>query len=106
MILFRMIQRIKASLLNDVFSKCFNRALPPLGRTDYEEIDLSIPGECPADILCSEEEVGQMLLSLDTTKSSGSDGISAIMLKETAFSITPGITKLFNTSIRTGSYHS
>ena len=92
----------KASLLNDFFSKCFNRALPPLGRTDYEEIDLSITGECPADILCSEEEVEQMLLSLDTTKSSGSDGISAIMLKETAFSITPGITKLFNISIRTG----
>ena len=92
----------KASLLNDFFSKCFNRALPPLGRTDYEEIDLSITGECPEDILCSEEEVEQMLLSLDTTKSSGSDGISAIMLKETAFSITPGITKLFNISIRTG----
>ena len=43
----------------------------------------------------------QLLLSLDTTKSSGCDGISATMLKETALSIAPGITELFNTSIQT-----
>ena len=52
--------------------------------------------------MCTVEEVEQLLLSLDTTKSSGCDGISATMLKETALSIAPGITKLFNTSIQTG----
>ena len=41
-------------------------------------------------------------MSLDTTHSSGPDGISATMLKQTAVSIAPGITKLINTSIRLG----
>ena len=46
----------------------------------------------------------EMLLSLDTTKSSGPDGISATMLKQTAGSIAPGITKLMNMSISTGKF--
>ena len=41
-------------------------------------------------------EVYELLCALDTTKSSGDDDISAHMLKETALSITPVVTQLFN----------
>ena len=43
-----------------------------------------------------------MLSCIDTTKSNGPDGISACMLKITAGSITPAITKLFNLSSKLG----
>ena len=52
--------------------------------------------------MCNEEEVYQLLSSLDVTKANGPDGISARTLKHTATSITPSITKLFNLSLRTG----
>ena len=41
-----------------------------------------------------------MLLSLDTSKANGKDGISARMLKATAAAIAPSVTKLFNLSIQ------
>ena len=43
-----------------------------------------------------EGEVFDLLCSIDPTKSSGPDQISAKMLRATATSITPAITKLFN----------
>ena len=43
-----------------------------------------------------------MLLALDTSKSNGDYGISATMLKRTASSIAPGVTKLFNKFIQSG----
>ena len=43
-----------------------------------------------------------MIVSLDTSKANGSDGISARMLKGTAHSITPILTHLFNMSIESG----
>ena len=53
-------------------------------------------------MLCSEEFVYQLLASLDVSKSSGPDEVSAYMLKDTAASITPSITMLFNLSLKTG----
>ena len=67
--------------------------------TDDYNLD---PSCCPEEFLCTEEEVIDLLLSLDTTKANGPDGISATMLKSTAYSITPEITKLFNKSIKSG----
>ena len=55
-----------------------------------------------ADDLCTEEEVYEMIVSLDTSKANGSDGISARMLEGTAHSITPVLTRLFNMSIESG----
>ena len=55
---------------------------------------------CPDEILCSESEVSDHLASLDVSKSSGHDGISARMLKSTAYSIVPSLTKLFNLLLR------
>ncbi len=58
--------------------------------------------DCPNDLLCTESEVLEMLCTLDTSKASGPDGISRMMLKYTACSTGPILTKLFNLSIRTG----
>ena len=43
-----------------------------------------------------------MLLTIDTTKASGPDGISATILKATAHSISKSVTFLFNKSIELG----
>ena len=53
----------------------------------------------PEEYFCTEEEVFDLLSSLDTTKASGPDGISAKMLKFIATSVTSSVTKLFNLSI-------
>ena len=41
-------------------------------------------------------------IALDTNKASGIDGISAKMLRETAHSIIPAVTRLFNISLTLG----
>ena len=83
----------KANLLNATFASNFNSVLPGPTLDD-------IPSECPIEFLCTEDEVYGLLSTLDTTKANGHDDISAKMLKETALSITPVITELFNLSIR------
>ena len=45
------------------------------------------------------EEVIFLIMSLDLSKANGPDEISAQMLKGTAHSIAPSLTKLFNISI-------
>ena len=87
----------KANALNDYFTSCFNGSSPPVTTTTPD-----VNNECPSDILCTEEEIRTMLQSLDTSKANGLDGISACMLKSTAYSIAPSITKLFNHSIACG----
>ena len=84
----------KARALNAHLSRCFNTNLPPLQSqpTSYDE------GMC-SDLLCCNEEVEALILSLDITKSSGPDGISGRMLKPLAYEIAPSITKLLNLSI-------
>ena len=90
----------KADLLNSFFSSCCNLSHSPLVPSEYH--NLQSPQECPEEVLCNEEEVYQLLSSLDVTKANGPDGISARTLKHTATSITPSITKLFNLSLRIG----
>ena len=86
----------KANLLNITFTNHYNHSVPELSISDHPEVD------CPDDFLCSEDEVYELLCTLDTTKSSGDDDISARMLKETALSITPVVTQLFNISLKLG----
>ena len=83
----------KASILNQYFPECFNMAQPPLSSRNEE----SNNGNCPEDFLCTEEEVYETLLSLDTSKANGPDDISG-----TALSITPVLTQLFSMSIQSG----
>ena len=56
------------------------------------------------DILCTSEEVISYIMLLDVNKASGPDGISSKMLKATAHSIPPALTKRFNISIRLGRF--
>ena len=48
----------------------------------------------------------ELLLKLDTTKSTGHDGVSSKMLKCTSFSIADSLCKLFNLSLSTGTFPS
>ena len=52
----------------------YNRSVPELSIPDLPEV---VPTDCPDDFLCSEDEVYELLCTLDTTKSSGDDDISA-----------------------------
>jgi len=90
----------KTTLLNDYFSSCFNTAVPPLAMISDEHP----PGYCPDDLLCIENEVGALIHSLDISKATGPDGISARMLKSTVDSIVPSLTELFNISIKAGQF--
>ena len=89
---------------NDYFSKCFNRSQPPLQTTDC--LNYPLADDCPDEILCTESEVTALLMTLDIAKASGPDGISVRMLRETAEHISPSLTKIFNLSIKTGSFPS
>ena len=55
-----------------------------------------------ADIKFKVKQVQKLLLSLDTNKSSGQDGIHAIVLKKCAPELAPILTRLFRTSYNMG----
>ena len=93
---------VKATIINNFFSTCFNMNIPPLSDNDKRTFFNEIPCTPSPDIKCSEDDVLHMLLTLDTTKASGPDGISATMLKATAHSIAKSVTLLFNKSIELG----
>ena len=82
--------KLKSSIVF-LFAECLNSSLPPLSSEENvcssEEDSL-----CPDDFLCDEEEVLELLLSIDTTKANGPDGISGLMLKATANAIFPSLT--------------
>ena len=90
----------KASLLDNFFFECFNHALPPLQVIPHPQ---SLE-PCPEKLLCTVEEVEELLVILNPDKSTGLDGVSPRMLKSTAHSIAPSLTKLFNRSMATGFY--
>ena len=86
----------KADLLNASF---INVAIPELSMEDIPETPCDV---CPDKLLFTEEEVYNMLRTLDVSKSNGHDNISARILKETALSMTSIVTQLFNISIKLG----
>ena len=90
----------KAELLNSFFASCFNQSHSPLDIADSHAIPR--PGEPCSSILCDEGLVCDLLASLDMSKSTGPDGVSAQMLKRTAACIAPSVTLLFNQSLREG----
>jgi hypothetical protein len=59
---------------------------------------------CPPELLCTEAEVYDLIVGLDTSKSTGPDGISAKMLRGAVDAVVPSLTRLFNLSITTGSF--
>ena len=91
----------KANVLNEQFFGNFNHCNIP----DVFSIGgCLVDAEFPSDYFCTEEEVFGLITSLDATKSTGADGISARMLKATALAITPSVTKLFNSSLKSGKF--
>lgn len=71
---------------------CLNTYLPPL---DFVSSSTLVPDK--DDFLCSEEWVYNSLTSLDMSKSSGPDDVSAYMLKYTAASICTYLLPLYLT---------
>ena len=90
--------REKADALNSFFVTCFNHSSPQLSSHNIPEVTTR---DCPSELLCKVEDVFEMLCTLDLSKASGPDGISGRMLKNTACSIAPALTKIFNLSIST-----
>ena len=78
-------------MLNDYFSKCFNRSQPSLQTTDC--LNYPLDDDCPDEILCTESEITELLMTLDIVKANDPDGISAWMSRETAVHISPSLTK-------------
>ena len=72
------------------------------GNVERTPVQLSVIESCPVEFLCAEEDVYHLLATIATSKSLGHDDISGRMLKETALSIMPVITELFNQSIILG----
>ena len=90
----------KATMLNNFFSSCFNHSIPLISPSSGSE--RPNPIDCPPELLCTEDEVLELLRALDMSKANGPDNISAKMLKSTAVSIAPALTKLLNLLITTG----
>ena len=91
----------KADLLNKQFFSNFNHLHPSLLYTDPPLV-FTDASECPDYLLCTEDQVYNLIASLDCSKATGADNISAIMLKQYCALQTPSLTKIFNLSIKTG----
>ena len=86
-------------MINQFFCNCFNLSVPPLSTVSKD----SHPFEnCPSYLLCSKVKVAKLLLQIPFKTSTGPDGISARMLRETAYSISSPLTSPFNLSIKSG----
>jgi len=93
----------KAELLNKQFSDNFNHSHPPLLSSDFSCLPTD-PSSCPDYLLCTEEQVFNLIAALHCSKVTGTNTISARMLKGTLSSVLPSLTNLFNLSIRTGMF--
>ena len=89
----------KAELLNEHFTQCFNHFVEPLQPCCSH---ILADNKIPPQLLCTVDEVYHLLSSLDPAKATGPDLVSARMLKHTATSISPAVTRLFNMSLSLG----
>ncbi len=123
-------QRLKADFFNDIDSSCsksFWKSVRAVRGSKTSSVPVLIvngtsvtSNSCKANflnssldastcqfllypvVLCSEKDVASLLGAVDTSKSSGPDGISARMLKQTAHSAAPSVARHFNLSLSTG----
>ena len=84
----------KADILNNQFFSNFNHCICNIGLLDSSNF--------PEEFLCTDEQVFDLIHSLDSTKATGADGISTRMLKATATCISKSLSDLFNKSLITG----
>ena len=66
----------RAELLNSFFVSCFNKSHTPLDESDYQLITCT--ESVPEELLCDEDFVLKLLASLDSSKATGPDKISAL----------------------------
>ena len=86
-----------ANTFSCFFSECFNRAdgsSVPIPQYDVTS-HLSF-------LQCSSDEIQSLICKLQTNSAAGIDGITSMMLKHTASSISPILCSLFNLSLSTG----
>ena len=96
----------KANVLNKFFYDCFNHSCPPLTECSHNFEREMPPEDCPEQLLTTVSSIHNLLVHLDSTKSTGCDGISAKMLKQTADSTALIVSKLVNLSISRGKFPS
>ena len=65
----------KANMLNNYFATCFNKSCHPLNEGQQPTVTTPFPEE----LLCNEQEVEELLPSVDVSKANGPDEISAKM---------------------------
>ena len=80
------------------FSECFNRD----DVSDTVIPDYNVTSSI-SHFTCYPTDVIKLICKLDNNSAAGVDGITSIMLKNTAISVSPLLTHLFNLSISTGS---
>ena len=99
----------KANILNQFFCN-FNHTTTSNSDTstvnNLDNLDNLDPSHFPEEFLCMEDKMLSLITSLDTSKSTGADGVSAKMLKSTAPFIAKSLTKLFNKSLRSWKFPS
>jgi hypothetical protein len=90
----------KAEMLNNEFTSVFTHE-----KDNPEELSTSnnnLYNNILSDLKVTDDQVFYILRSLDTSKATGPDNISARMLKECAAEIAPSLCQLFNISLRLG----
>ena len=95
----------KAQILNDVFLRSSFVDDTNFSMPTHNE-DTQTHANVLSSISINSDEVLYILQSLDTTKASGPDGISARLLKEAAPAISESLTRIFNNSLLKGSFPS
>ena len=85
----------KANLFNEFFTSCFTKSEPTSGATSPPHPSSPVL----SNITCSHNDVFKLLSTHKVNTASGPDGISSVMLRGTAYAITPALTTLFNLSL-------
>ena len=88
----------KASPLHECFSACFNRDMPPVPPADDDHHTLHF-SPWPDELLCTAEEAIYLIMSLDPSKATRPDEISAQMFKCTAHSIAQSLFSLVHLKV-------
>ena len=87
-----------AQLFNHYFASVFSPSTIVIPSDD----SMQVTGPVLTDIELTTDEVLKSLKMLNVNKATGSDGIPARLLRETADNIAPSLTKLFNKSLQYG----
>ena len=87
------------NFFNNFFVSVFSSE-PEFSTNDY--VYHSYTGESIQDFSCTEADVEKLLLGLNTNKACGPDGITARMLRESASTIAPSLSRIFNISLKLG----